>query len=202
MARRGSLDKAGRLLLLLAVCLSCHEPAWGDAKRKPMPDVAVLDQDGRKLHFYTDLIKGKTVVVSFIYTSCTAFCPMTGRSLQKLQAALGERSGKEIHLISVTTDPATDRPERLKAWGERFGAGPGWTLVTGDSRDMDTLLEFLTGDPAGRGMHSPAVLIGSYDQGAWIRESGIAEPERYLEILAELGGGPASGPETPAPSPR
>ena len=164
------------IVLMIAVLL-------GGPSIKPMPDVAVRDQNGRVLHFYTDLIEGKTVVVSFIYTDCTALCPMTGRTIAKLQTALGERSGRDVHLISITLDPAADSPERLKAWGERFGAGPGWTLVTGEEGDVNALLEFLTGDPSRKGAHSPAVLIGNYDRGVWIRESGLAEPDRYLEIL-------------------
>ncbi|HEX3554544.1 MAG TPA: galactose oxidase-like domain-containing protein [Thermoanaerobaculia bacterium] len=160
-----------------------------------MPDVEVLDQDGRKLHFYRDLIQGRTVAMNFVYTSCTAFCPLLGRTFTALQQALGDRLGKEVSLISVSTDPQTDTPERLKAWGAKFGARPGWTLVTGDRKNLDVLLQSLTGDPARRGEHSPAVLLGNYDQGKWVRESGLAAPERYLEILAGAG---AASPAAPA----
>ena len=149
-----------------------------------MPDVEVVDQEGRKLHFYRDLIQGKTVVVNFVYTRCKTFCPLLGRSFATLQESLGDRLGKEVSLISVSLDPQTDTPERLKAWGAQFGARPGWTLVTGDKRNLDTLLEALTGDPARRDNHSPAVLLGNYDQGTWIRESGFAAPEKVLAILA------------------
>src|SRR5688572_23389374 len=47
------------------------------AARKGMliPDVEVLDQHGNELHFYSDLIKGKTVAINFIFTNCTTICP-------------------------------------------------------------------------------------------------------------------------------
>ena len=40
-----------------------------------IPDVELLDQDGRKVRFYTDLVKGKVVAINFIFTTCTTICP-------------------------------------------------------------------------------------------------------------------------------
>lgn len=156
------------------------------ASAPAIPDVEVLDQDGRKLRFYTDLIKGKSVVVNFVYTSCEGVCPMLGRSFANLQSALGERLGRDVHLVSVSTDPATDTPERLKAWGSRWGARPGWDLVTGDKKTMDRLLEALRGDPARTGGHSNLVVLGSYDKGVWVREFGLDKPDRFIEILDSI----------------
>jgi galactose oxidase len=151
-----------------------------------MPDVEVVDQDGRKLHFYRDLIQGKTVVVNFVFTSCSTFCPLMGRAFSALQDALGERLGKEVSLISVSIDPATDTPERMKAWGAQFGAKPGWTLVTGEKANVEVLLEAIRG-PYGKSDHTAAILLGNIDRGQWRREFGLAAPSRYLEILAEMG---------------
>jgi cytochrome oxidase Cu insertion factor (SCO1/SenC/PrrC family) len=81
-----------------------------------IPDVNVLDQDGRKQQFYTDLVKDKTVVVNFVFTSCKAMCPLLGANFSKLQSALGERLGQDVFLISVSTDPETESPEKMKAW--------------------------------------------------------------------------------------
>ncbi len=153
--------------------------------RMAIPDVTVYDQDGARFHFYSDLIKGKLVAINFIFTSCTYICPMQGASFSKLQAALGDRLGRDVHLISISIDPATDTSERLKAWGQRFGAKPGWTLVTGEKSQIDKLLESLTGGTGGRGEHSPIALIGN-DEGTWIRAYGIAEPERYIELFEQI----------------
>ncbi|HKU73328.1 MAG TPA: heavy metal-binding domain-containing protein, partial [Pyrinomonadaceae bacterium] len=43
-----------------------------------IPDLELLDQNGRKIHFYTDLVKGHTVVINFIFTTCTTICPPLG----------------------------------------------------------------------------------------------------------------------------
>lgn len=151
-----------------------------------IPDSEVLDQDGKKLRFYTDLIKDKVVVINFIFTTCAYICPMQGSSFSKLQAELGERLGEDIYLISVSTDPLTDTPEKLKAWGERFGVKRGWTLVTGEKKQMDELLLALTGDTARIGEHSPIALIGSDKKGIWIRAYGLEGPKRMIEIISSL----------------
>jgi len=157
-----------------------------DAKARralAIPDVAALDQDGKPLRFYSDLIKGKAVMLNFVFTSCTYVCPMQGASFSKLQAALGDRLGKDVSLISVSIDPLTDTPQRLKSWGARFGARPGWTLVTGSEAEMDRLLRALTGDPAGVSEHSAAVFIGDYDRGVWVRADGLDDPARLIQTL-------------------
>ncbi|MDT7603135.1 MAG: hypothetical protein QOF61_1132 [Acidobacteriota bacterium] len=173
---------------------NCHQtPATKDppkgsaAAAKPsIPDIEVVDQNGRRSRFYTDLVKGKMVIINFVFTSCTYVCPMQGANFAKLQTALGERLGRDISLISVSTDPVVDTPERLKAWGERFGAKLGWTLVTGNKEEMDILLKALTGDTARRGEHSPVALLGDFEKGMWVRAYGLAEPERYLQLFANL----------------
>jgi protein SCO1 len=154
--------------------------------KKTIPDVELLSQDGKKIDFYEDLLKGKTVVISFIYTSCTNVCPMLGANLAKLQGLLGDRPGKDIQLISISSDPVTDTPERLKAWAKRFGEKAGWTLVTGPKADIDKLSIALVGSVADKGMHEPVILIGNQDKGVWKSVFGLAEPERLLEMLEQI----------------
>jgi len=160
-----------------------HDKAY---VKMTIPDAEVLDQDGKKLRFYTDLIKGKVVVINFVFTTCAYICPMQGSSFSKLQAELGERLGEDIYLVSVSTDPLTDTPEKLKVWGERFGIKRGWTLVTGEKKQIDELLLALTGDTARTGEHSPIALIGSDKKGIWIRAYGLEGPKRMIEIISSL----------------
>lgn len=162
-------------------------PPQDKAYIKPaIPDSEVFDQNGKRLRFYTDLIKGKVVVINFIFTSCGYICPMQGTSFSNLQTALGERLGRDTHLISVSTDPLVDTPQKLKEWGDRFGAKPGWTLVTGEKKQMDKLLLALTGDTARIGEHSPIAVIGKDDKGIWIRAYGLESPQRIIEIIGSI----------------
>ena len=155
-------------------------------QKRSIPDAELFNQDGKRIHFYSDLIRDKVVIVSFVFTSCTLICPMQGESLSKLQAMLGERLGGEVYLVSVSTDPEGDTPERLKIWGSQFGAGPGWTLVTGKKSEIDKVALALTGAPAVKGDHSPVVFVGSDRTGRWIRAYGLAEPARFASLIDEV----------------
>ena len=112
----------------------------GGVGKVEIPDLVLRDHEGRKARFYSDLIKDKTVVLSFFYTSCAYSCSMQGKTFSSLQSLLGERLGKSVFLISVTTDPAKDTPGQLKSWGKRYDIQPGWTLVTGDVAQMNKIL--------------------------------------------------------------
>jgi hypothetical protein len=153
-----------------------------------IPDVEVLDQDGRKVRFYSDLFKGRVVVVSFFFTSCTYICPLQGRTLAKLRAALAERLGKEVFFVSVSKDPRTDTPERLKLWAEQFGVGPGWTLVTGTEDVMKQLLWDLIGEQPGPQLHDAVLLIGNDRTGVWEDAAGLSSTESLVEIINRVSG--------------
>lgn len=156
--------------------------------RIEIPDVEVTDQDGRKLRFYSDLIKDKVVVITFFFTSCTLVCPPQGRALAKLKSSLAERFGSEVFFISVSKDPETDTPERLKAWSEQFGAGPGWTLVTGGKGVMTRLVWDFTGEGLGQQMHSPVLLIGNDRTGVWTEAEGLSAPEEVVREIDKVAG--------------
>ncbi|HEV3469618.1 MAG TPA: SCO family protein [Pyrinomonadaceae bacterium] len=154
-----------------------------------IPDVELLDQNGRRVRFYTDLVKGKTVAINFIFTTCTTICPPLGATFARVQRDLGERAGRDVNLISISVDPATDTPERLKAWGEKFKAGPGWTLVTGAKPQVDELLRALAASSARREDHTPTVLIGNDARGQWTRTYGLAKPSQLVKIIGDAAEG-------------
>jgi cytochrome oxidase Cu insertion factor (SCO1/SenC/PrrC family) len=148
-----------------------------------IPDVEVLDQDGRVRHFYSDLVKGKTVAVNFIFTNCTTICPPLGATFARVQRELGEKVGKDVYFISVSVDPLTDTPERLKAWGAKFKAGPGWTFVTGNREEIDRLLRALGATAARREDHTPSVIIGNDEKDIWTRTYGLASASQMVGVI-------------------
>ena len=151
-----------------------------------IPDLPVLTQDGEEVHFYRDLVEDKVVAMNFIFTTCRTICPPLGANFGKLRQILDERAGKDFHLISVSVDPVTDTPERLKAWGETFGAGSGWTLVTGRKGDVTRILKALQVFTPDFNDHSPVVLMGNAATGDWTRAYGLAPPGDLARALREM----------------
>lgn len=151
-----------------------------------VPDTPVLTQDGEAVRFYTDLVKGKVVVINFIFTTCKSICPPLGATFGRLQTLLGDKMGRQVRLISVSVDPKTDTPERLKAWGAKFKAGPGWTLVTGKNADIAKLLKALNSYTADPAAHTPMVLIGSEAPRSWHRAYGMAPSSALVETIEKV----------------
>src|SRR5918992_1390335 len=91
-----------------------------------IPDARVVDQNGKQLNFYTDLIKGKSVAINFVFTTCTAICPSLAATFRRVQQEASTR-GLDVQLISISVDPIVDTPERLQAFAKKFKAERGWT---------------------------------------------------------------------------
>jgi protein SCO1/2 len=166
-------------------------PAVGGAKPVPppklsIPDVEVFDQDGRKQSFYADLVKDKVVIINFVFTTCKVTCTLSGANFSKLQTLLGERLGRDVFLISVSTDPETDTPDKLKAWGERFKAKAGWTLITGDSGEVTRLLRVLKGDGLDKDYHAPSLYMVNDVKKTHRRAFGLEDPARIIKMVDEL----------------
>ena len=160
-------------------------------KKMNIPDVEVLDQHGNTLHFYRDLIKGKTVAINFIFTNCTTICPPLAATFARVQREMGDKVGRDVHFISISVDPLTDTPERLKAWGAKFKAGNGWTFVTGTKPEMDKLLNALGAAVSRREDHTPAAIIGNDAKGIWTRTYGLAKTGQMVGLIMKVMEGKA-----------
>ncbi len=147
---------------------------------KDIPNVELVNQNGEHVKFY-DLIKGKVVALNFIFTSCKTICPPMGVNFSKLKKRM-EKSVKnnELVMLTVSIDPLTDTPERLKAWSKKFGDGEGWTLLTGKSKNINTLLKKLEVYNALKNEHAPIILLGKEGAGNWVRTNGLAD----VKVLA------------------
>jgi len=157
----------------------------GTASSLLIPDTTVYNQNGRRLNFYTDLVKGKTVAINFIFTTCTTICPPLTATFRRVQQQLGERAGSDIALISISVDPTTDTPERLHDFAAQFKAGPGWTFVTGDKAEIDSLLRALGAAVANKNDHTPMILVGNDAASYWTRTYGLSSPTTLVRVITE-----------------
>jgi protein SCO1/2 len=151
-----------------------------------VPDVVLMDQHGTPVHLRQELIGDKVVVMNFIFTSCKTICPPLGLSFSRLQRDLGERAGREVNLVSISLDPVNDTPERLKAWGERYQAGPGWRLLTGSRQEVDAVLKALTVYTPAKEEHTPVIIIGDGSSGEWTRSFGLGSPTHIVATVDRM----------------
>ena len=140
--------RPGRRLLALAsvaaALLALPAAAATDRGRaQPFPDLILVNQDGESLRLHSDLLEGKVLVVNSFFTSCPTVCPKVTRRLKSVQNWLGSRLGRDVFMVSISVDPETDTPERLKAYAERFRAREGWQFVTGTTQSDWSITRFV-----------------------------------------------------------
>jgi protein SCO1 len=143
--------------------------------------------DGRTVRFYDDLVKGKIVLINFMYTGCGDICPGMTQNLAGVQALLGDRVGRDIFMYSLTLQPELDTPELLKAYAETFEARPGWLFLTGAPADVELLrrrLGFADSDPildADLEQHIGIVRIGNEPLNRWVMAPALLRPEALVQ---------------------
>ena len=149
-------------------------------------DVQLINQDGKPVRFYSDVLKGKTVVVNAFFTTCTSVCPPMNRNMEKIQEALGDRVGRDVFLVSITVDPEVDTPARLKDYAQKFHAGPGWIFLTGKKENLDWALYKLGQYVEQKDDHKTIFIIGNEPTGLWKKAFGIANVTELVQVVESV----------------
>lgn len=159
-----------------------------EEQRSYFTDLPLVDQDGREVRFYTDVLKGRTVVISFIFTSCMDVCPLLMANLSEVKTLLGDKMGREVHFVSISVDPEDDTPEELRKYADRWEAGPGWTFLTGRKDRIDWVTYKLGQYTSDFQEHSMLLLLGDVNAGRWMKVPGDQPPEVIVERIGTLLG--------------
>lgn len=149
--------------------------------RYRVPDVALVRNDGARVHLRRELDDGKPVILNFIFTSCAAICPVMSHTFAEIQRRLGdERSA--VHLMSVSIDPDADTPARLGDYARKLAAGAGWSFYTGSpeaSVAAQKAFDVYRGDKMN---HAPVTFLRVAPGQPWLRIDGFATAD---EVVAE-----------------
>jgi protein SCO1/2 len=144
------------------------------------PNFPVVTQDGKTLNFYDDVIKGKRIVVSFIYTSCPDMCPLTTARLTQVEDELHDEMGHDLFFVSMTVDPEHDTPAKLKAFSKAFGTGPGWLFLTGKPEDIRAINARLGDKSRSLSDHRNEIVLGNDNTGEWARNTVFGDIDRLV----------------------
>lgn len=153
-----------------------------------VPEAELVSAGGEPVRLYADLVRSNTVLLSFVYSECTTICAPIAANLAQVQDGLGERLGQDIRLISVSIDPVTDTPARLKAWSEYFEPRPGWAFLTGEKARVDQLLKGLRVFAPNLEDHPPVMVVANDRSGDCVYANGLATPDQIEAIVRDLAG--------------
>src|ERR1700745_3786395 len=106
-------------------------------RRRHLPNVELITQDNKKVHFYDDLVKDRRVVIQFMFTKCKDICPVITHHLAEVRRLLNDPAGRDIFFYSISLSPEEDSPRDLKDYAQsHHTGGPGWTFLTGRPDDI------------------------------------------------------------------
>ena len=150
------------------------------------PNVELVTQDGKKVRFYDDVLKDKTVAINFIYTKCPDVCPLDTAALRRVQKLVGARMGRDVFFYSISLDPKNDTPAAMKKYMKTFDVGPGWTFLTGRPQDLALIQNKFGIRPVAAGMltaHDTRYVLGNEKIARWLKRTPHDNPHVLAHIL-------------------
>jgi protein SCO1/2 len=149
-----------------------------------VPDVTLLDAAGHAVSLPALLASEEPVALNFIFTTCTTICPVMTATFVQMRRQLGDDAGR-VRLVSISIDPEQDRPEVLRQYAERYGAG--WTFLTGDGGDVERVLRAFGAYAGSKMNHRPLTLLKDPRRSEWVRLEGLASGDALAhEVKARL----------------
>lgn len=185
-AKRAAMSGLLVLFLLVPGARAAESVNRQAAGLRYFTDVALINQDGRKMRLYSDLIEGKVVIIDGFFTSCAGACPVMNHNMEKIQDWLGDRLGRDVHMISISVDPLNDTPDKLRDYAKRFHARPGWYFLTGPKERMDFALQRLGQPLDAKENHTNLFIVGNEATGLWKKAFGLASADDLIKIVQSV----------------
>jgi protein SCO1/2 len=161
---------------------TAQQPAETPA-HKYFTDVELINQNGEKMRFYSDLIQGKVVIIDSFFATCQGSCLPMNQNLAKVQEALGDRLGKDVYILSISVDPTVDTPPNLKQYANKLQAKPGWFFLTGAKENVDFALKKIGQFVDDKQDHLNIFIIGNERTGLWKKAFGLAKSEELVKVV-------------------
>ncbi len=150
-----------------------------------VPDVQLVREDGKRVSLLKEINDGRAVVLNFIFTDCSSFCPLSSQTFAAFQNKLGAER-QRVHLMSISIDPEQDTPARLRAYARKYGAGAQWQHYTGTLAASVATQRALGAYRGDKMSHSPLTLMRAADGKTWRRIDGFVTPDELLTQYHEL----------------
>jgi protein SCO1 len=154
-----------------------------------LPNLPLINHEGKRVLFYEDLVKNKVVSINFFYAKCDEICPLVLANLAKVQKLLGDQVGRQFFMYSITLKPEEDNVDVVRNYRESWHAGPGWTFFTGKPADIEKIrkgIGFTYPDPAidnDKTQHIGNIRYGNEPLMYWAACPGMAHAKYVAETL-------------------
>jgi protein SCO1/2 len=150
-----------------------------------VPAVQLVRDDGKVVSLPQEMNDGRSVVLNFIFTTCSSICPLMSQVFAQFQQRLGAESG-QVHLMSISVDPEEDTPAQLREYAHKFHAEPGWQHYTGTieaSLAAQRAFNVWRGDKMS---HTPVTFVRVAPDSPWLRIDGFVTADELLQRYRQL----------------
>ena len=155
--------------------------------RRFFTDLEVIDQNGERLRFYSDVLKDRVVLISFIFTNCEGACPMVAQKLKQTRSLMVESVRDDVWFVSISIDPDRDTPDAMKQFAERQGVDDSrWIFLTGEKQNLETIIKKLGQYTPDIEAHSTLMLAGNTRTKHWMRVMPMVPPEGIAQKMRAL----------------
>ena len=164
-----------------------NDAAAEEKARKFFTDLEVVDQNGKKLRFYSDVLKGRVVLINFIFTNCPDACPMVTHKLMQVRNMMVPAIKDDVWFISISVDPERDTPQAMKEFATKQGVDESrWLFLTGDKKNLEFIVKRLGQYTQEVEAHSTLMLAGNDRTRHWTRVMPMVPPEGVAQQLRAL----------------
>ena len=169
------------------------ELAAEEKARNYFTDLEVVDQNGKRMRFYSDVLQGRVVLLNFIFTNCKDACPMATQKMIQVRDLLAESVKDDIWFVSISVDPERDTPGAMKAFAQKMNVDESrWLFLTGAKQNLEHIVRKLGQYTQEVEAHSTLMLAGNDRTRHWTRVMPMTPPRgvaEQLRSLAEEGSG-------------
>jgi protein SCO1 len=125
--------------LALYPIAACNRSSLQASSSDCLPAINLIDQNGQRVSLSS--LKGKPVLVDFIYTSCPGPCKTLTQRMIDVAQKLGPTLGSQVTMVSISIDPEHDGPQQMLDYARTQGAARnGWLFLTGGPGEVDATL--------------------------------------------------------------
>jgi protein SCO1 len=155
-----------------------------------IPSVQLQDKDGNNIDFRQFIDYGGSIMVQFVFATCSTVCPILSACFSSVQPELEKLSGGEYRLVSISIDPEQDTPERLTEYAERFKAGKNWYFLTGSQGDIATVLKAFsaTYQSNNKMYHQSLTFMRPRKDAPWTRIEGLLGKQDFIMEYKKMTG--------------
>lgn len=154
-----------------------------------LPELELTRQDGIKTQLATELNDGRPVILNFIFTSCTAICPLLSGMMSSLQTKLGKELD-QVHMVSISIDPEYDNPERLQAYAAQFKAKSQWQFYSSNQQNLRKVQEAFDAYRGDKMNHTITTYLRVSPNQTWVRLDGFLSSDdvhrEYQQLKSQL----------------